>query len=181
MAQRATVAVAGHGARIHERAAELQRLALRIAEALGVVGILAVELMERRDGTVVVNELAMRPHNTGHWTQDGCVCDQFEQHIRAVAGWLAAQGVKPGDRVAIAMRNYPEWMLIYWACVSSGIALVGMNAWWTSEEMAYALDDSRPKALFVDGERLERLRERPEMAAGMKVIGVRTPAGAARR
>jgi long-chain acyl-CoA synthetase len=104
---------------------------------------------------------------------------EAHQQVNAVAAWLAAQGVAPGDRVAVSMRNYPEWMLIYWACVSSGIALVGMNAWWTSEEMAYALDDSRPKALFVDGERLERLRERPEMAAGMKVIGVRTPAGAA--
>ncbi|WP_232549440.1 5-(carboxyamino)imidazole ribonucleotide synthase [Propioniciclava soli] len=68
-----------------QRAAELQRLALRIAEALGVVGILAVELMERRDGTVVVNELAMRPHNTGHWSIEGAVTSQFENHLRAVA------------------------------------------------------------------------------------------------
>jgi 5-(carboxyamino)imidazole ribonucleotide synthase len=61
-----------------------QQLALRIAEELGVVGMLAVELMEREDGSVVVNELAMRPHNTGHWTIDGSHTSQFENHLRAV-------------------------------------------------------------------------------------------------
>ncbi len=58
----------------------------RIASELGVVGVLAVELMQRGDGSVVVNELAMRPHNTGHWTLDGAVTSQFENHLRAVAG-----------------------------------------------------------------------------------------------
>jgi len=61
-------------------------LAERIAGELGVVGVLAVELMERRDGSVVVNELAMRPHNTGHWTIGGAWTSQFENHLRAVAG-----------------------------------------------------------------------------------------------
>ena len=56
----------------------------RIAEELGVVGVLAVELMERPGGEVVVNELAMRPHNSGHWTMNGAVTSQFEQHLRAV-------------------------------------------------------------------------------------------------
>jgi 5-(carboxyamino)imidazole ribonucleotide synthase len=55
-----------------------------IAHELGVVGILAVELMQRADGSVVVNELAMRPHNTGHWTIDGAHTSQFENHLRAV-------------------------------------------------------------------------------------------------
>ncbi len=98
-----------------------------------------------------------------------------EAHARvgAVAAWMAAQGVAPGDRVAIAMRNYPEWMLIYWACVSCGIAVVGMNAWWTPEEMAYALADSAPKILFLDSERLARVLERPAMADGITLVGVR--------
>lgn len=74
----------------------------------------------------------------------------------SVANWLRAQGVRQGDRVAIAMRNYPEWMIIYWACVSIGVTVVGVNAWWTSEELDYALKDSRPKVLFCDRERLER-------------------------
>ena len=67
-----------------EDAERLQQMALRIAGELGVVGVLAVELMAARDGRVVVNELAMRPHNTGHWTIDGAVTSQFENHIRAV-------------------------------------------------------------------------------------------------
>jgi 5-(carboxyamino)imidazole ribonucleotide synthase len=65
-------------------AGEAQEIALRIAGALDVTGILAVELFETRDGRVLVNELAMRPHNTGHWSQDGAVTSQFENHLRAV-------------------------------------------------------------------------------------------------
>ena len=67
-----------------EQAAGAQQLALTIAHELGVVGVLAVELMQRADGSVVVNELAMRPHNTGHWTIDGAHTSQFENHLRAV-------------------------------------------------------------------------------------------------
>ena len=59
-------------------------LGVRIADGLGVTGMLAVELFQTRDGRILVNELAMRPHNSGHWTQDGAVTSQFEQHVRAV-------------------------------------------------------------------------------------------------
>nr|WP_028635746.1 5-(carboxyamino)imidazole ribonucleotide synthase [Nocardioides sp. URHA0032] len=65
-------------------AGEAQQIALRIAGALDVTGVLAVELFETDDGRVLVNELAMRPHNTGHWSQDGAVTSQFENHLRAV-------------------------------------------------------------------------------------------------
>jgi 5-(carboxyamino)imidazole ribonucleotide synthase len=67
-----------------DHAVAAQQLALEIAHELDVVGVLAVELMQRVDGSVVVNELAMRPHNTGHWTIDGAVTSQFENHLRAV-------------------------------------------------------------------------------------------------
>jgi 5-(carboxyamino)imidazole ribonucleotide synthase len=67
-----------------QRAAAAQRLGLRLADELGVVGVLAVELFETADGGLLVNELAMRPHNSGHWTMDGAVTSQFEQHLRAV-------------------------------------------------------------------------------------------------
>ena len=67
-----------------ELAGRAQEIALLIAGALDVTGILAVELFETTDGRVLVNELAMRPHNTGHWTQDGAVTSQFENHLRAV-------------------------------------------------------------------------------------------------
>ncbi len=61
-----------------------QEIAMRVAAELDVVGILAVELFETADGTVLVNELAMRPHNTGHWSIDGAITSQFENHLRAV-------------------------------------------------------------------------------------------------
>ena len=61
-----------------------EQLALRIAAELDVVGVLAVELFETTDGRLLVNELAMRPHNSGHWTMNGAVTSQFEQHLRAV-------------------------------------------------------------------------------------------------
>ena len=62
-----------------------RELGLRIAEGLDVTGVLAVELFQTRDGRLLVNELAMRPHNSGHWTIDGALTSQFEQHLRAVA------------------------------------------------------------------------------------------------
>jgi 5-(carboxyamino)imidazole ribonucleotide synthase len=66
-----------------DRAEEAQALALGLAQQLGVVGVLAVELFETRDG-LLVNELAMRPHNSAHWTIEGARTSQFEQHLRAV-------------------------------------------------------------------------------------------------
>jgi 5-(carboxyamino)imidazole ribonucleotide synthase len=65
-------------------AAQAQGIALRLSGELAVTGVLAVELFETTDGRVLVNELAMRPHNTGHWSQDGAVTSQFENHLRAV-------------------------------------------------------------------------------------------------
>jgi 5-(carboxyamino)imidazole ribonucleotide synthase len=67
-----------------DRAVEAQDVALHIAAALDVVGVLAVEMFETADGRVLVNELAMRPHNTGHWSIEGAVTSQFENHLRAV-------------------------------------------------------------------------------------------------
>jgi long-chain acyl-CoA synthetase len=97
-----------------------------------------------------------------------------EAHIlvASIANWLHAHGVKRGDRVAIAMRNFPEWMLIYWACVSVGVTVVGMNAWWTAEEMSYGFKDAQPKVAFVDPERMARIAERPEMVEGISLVAV---------
>jgi 5-(carboxyamino)imidazole ribonucleotide synthase len=67
-----------------ELALTAQQLALRVAGELGVVGVLAVELFELPSGQLLVNELAMRPHNSGHWTIEGAETSQFEQHLRAV-------------------------------------------------------------------------------------------------
>jgi 5-(carboxyamino)imidazole ribonucleotide synthase len=81
---RTTVAPAPGWRELQPRA---EAIAKTILDALDYVGVMGVELFELADGRLLVNEIAPRVHNTGHWTQDGCGCDQFEQHIRAVAGW----------------------------------------------------------------------------------------------
>lgn len=103
-----------------------QEIALRIAGELDVTGVLAVELFETRDGRVLVNELAMRPHNTGHWSQDGAVTSQFENHLRAVldlplgspaarAPWTVMVNIlggpdQPGAPVGRLYDGYPHAM-----------------------------------------------------------------------
>ena len=83
---------------------------------------------------------------------------EVQAMVRSLAAALHDDyGVRRGDRVAVSMRNYPEWVISYWAIVSLGAACVGMNAWWTTPEMLYGLQDSRPRVVIVDGERLERL------------------------
>jgi 5-(carboxyamino)imidazole ribonucleotide synthase len=67
--------------------AEAEAIAQKTLEALDYVGVIGVELFELADGSLRVNEFAPRVHNSGHWTLDGCEVDQFEQHVRAVAGW----------------------------------------------------------------------------------------------
>jgi long-chain acyl-CoA synthetase len=74
--------------------------------------------------------------------------------VASFANWLQANGVGSGDRVAIAMRNYPEWIFAYWGVIAVGGVVVGMNAWWVADEMAYALNDSKPKVLVADDQRL---------------------------
>jgi 5-(carboxyamino)imidazole ribonucleotide synthase len=85
-----------------ERAAAVQELALTIADALDVTGLLAVELFETDTG-VVVNELAMRPHNSGHWTIEGARTSQFEQHLRAVLDYPL--GATTPTAPAVVMAN----------------------------------------------------------------------------
>jgi|SRR5271166_4162614 len=86
----------------------------------------------------------------------------FGEHYR-IAASLAHRlvdrfGVKKGDRVAIAMRNLPEWIMAFWAIVLVGAVVVPLNAWWTGEELEYALSDSGTVVAFVDRERSERIR-----------------------
>jgi acyl-CoA synthetase (AMP-forming)/AMP-acid ligase II len=93
--------------------------------------------------------------------------------VARIANWLRSNGVGQHDRVAIAMRNYPEWMLSYWAIASIGAVSVGMNAWWVPEEMKYGLKDSTPKAMICDRERLERFAEIRDEFPDMLVAAVR--------
>ncbi len=99
---------------------------------------------------------------------------EAHRRVASIANWLQAQGVEPGDRVAIAMRNYPEWLLSYWATVSIGAAVVGVNAWWVGPELEYGLNDSAPKVLIADQERLDRALEHIDALPPMKIVGVRT-------
>jgi 5-(carboxyamino)imidazole ribonucleotide synthase len=81
---------------------QAQAIARRVADALDLVGLLAVEMFVDRDGSVLVNEIAPRPHNSGHWTIDACPASQFELHIRAIAGLPLPPAMRHSDAV---MKN----------------------------------------------------------------------------
>ena len=85
----------------------------------------------------------------------------FAEHYRAVATLAHALvdqfGISKGDRVAIAMRNLPEWVMAFWASIAVGAVVVPLNAWWTGPELAYGLSDSGTALVFVDEERRERI------------------------
>jgi long-chain acyl-CoA synthetase len=127
---------------------------------------------------IVVRGVAMRefasspPHlraiwelAQGHGDKDYVVYEderftyaEIGARVRALATLLHDRhGVRRGDRVAVAMRNYPEWVVCHWAILSIGAAVVGINAWWTSSELEYGLSDSRPKVMIADDERVERV------------------------
>ncbi|MFN3448551.1 MAG: 5-(carboxyamino)imidazole ribonucleotide synthase [Roseococcus sp.] len=121
-------------ARIPAAVAETARgHAARVAEALGAVGVLALEMFLLADGTLLGNEIAPRPHNSGHWTMDACDCGQFEQHIRAVAGLPLGRAARRADAV---MRNLvgPEG-LAAWPRL---VAAPGVVAHWYGKAEARA-------------------------------------------
>ncbi|GMA94282.1 hypothetical protein GCM10025881_11060 [Pseudolysinimonas kribbensis] len=154
------------------RAGELperaRRLATRIAERLDVTGVLAVELFETAEGGLAVNELAMRPHNTGHWSIDGAVTSQFEQHLRAVldlplgdpsptAPWSVMINVLGGpegqtmpERYPGAMADRPEVKLHSYAKTSRPGRKVG-HVTATGDELDDALARARAAAAFFQG------------------------------
>jgi long-chain acyl-CoA synthetase len=85
-------------------------------------------------------------------------------------------GIRKGDRVAIAMRNFPEWSLAFWAATAAGGVAVPLNAWWTAAELEYGLQDSGSRVLFCDAERHDRLA--PSLASlGLDPVVVAKPTG----
>ena len=82
-------------------------------------------------------------------------------------------GVQKGDRVAIAMRNLPEWSVAFFAATMIGAIAVPFNAFWNGEELAFAMSDSDPKILFADGERLERLAGHLGALQDVLLVGTR--------
>ena len=105
-----------------DAATEARRIAETIARKFGYVGVLAVEMFVLADGTLLVNEIAPRVHNSGHWTLDGASVSQFEQHIRAVAGWPLAKPVRHGrvemiNLIGSEIEDYRAWLTVPGAAV----------------------------------------------------------------
>jgi long-chain acyl-CoA synthetase len=99
----------------------------------------------------------------------------FEAFFRAVSAFaheLQVQGVAKGDRVAIIMRNVPEWPVAFYAAASLGAIVTPLNAWWTGPELEYGLVDSGSKIAIVDAERLERINEHLERCPDLKRVFV---------
>ena len=99
----------------------------------------------------------------------------FDAHraaVSALARRLIADGVKKGDRVAIIMRNLPEWSVAFWAAILAGAIVTPLNAWWTGPELEYGLVDSGTTLAIADAERWERLREHADNCPDLKRIYV---------
>ena len=103
-------------------AREARRIAETIAQKFNYVGVLAVEMFVLRDGEILVNEIAPRVHNSGHWTLDGASVSQFEQHIRAVAGWPLGKPIRRGrvemtNLIGSEVEDYRRWLAVPGAAV----------------------------------------------------------------
>jgi long-chain acyl-CoA synthetase len=118
-------------------------------------------------------ELDFLVYEDEHWT--------FEGHYLSaakLAGELVDRyGLRKGDRVAVAMRNLPEWSVAFWAAAAVGAVVVPLNAWWTGPELAYGLRDSGTKVLVCDQQRLDRLAPELEELAGLHILVARPEAG----
>lgn len=101
----------------------------------------------------------------------------FDRHYRTAAHLAhllrREHGVEPGDRVAIAMRNLPEWPIAFWAAAAAGAVLVPLNAWWTGPELAYGLRDSGARVLVADEERWQRVAGELDHLPGLDVLVAR--------
>ena len=100
--------------------------------------------------------------------------DTWRQACRLAHALVNDFGVKKGDHVAIAMRNYPEWIFGYVAIASIGAVAIAVNSLWTADEMAHGLNLSKPKVLIADQERIDRVMSLASLPEGLRIIGVRT-------
>ncbi|TNC31217.1 5-(carboxyamino)imidazole ribonucleotide synthase [Mumia zhuanghuii] len=164
-----------------ERAAEAEMLAMKVAAELDVVGILAVELFETVDGRLLVNELAMRPHNTGHWTMDGAVTGQFENHLRAVldlplgsprarAPYTVMVNILGGE-VGRLYDGYPHVMArdpdlkvhLYGKAVKPGRKVGHVTAY--GDDVDALLERARHAAAWFEGRRDDEIEDEAQEAA----------------
>ncbi len=106
------------------------------------------------------------------YENDRATFETFTRAALAVAAELTAAGVKKGDRVALIMRNLPEWPAIFFGATIIGAIITPLNAWWTGPELEYGLVDSGTKVAFVDAERLERIAEHLINCPDLKTVYV---------
>jgi len=162
-----------------ERATAAQELAVRIADRLGVVGMLAVELFETADG-ILVNELAMRPHNSGHWTIDGAVTSQFEQHLRAVLDYPLGSTAMTAPVVVMANVLGGNAAAEDWAGPGLDERIHHFMAHWPDVKLHwYGKGQRRGRKLghvTARGAELEEVRARAVAAARYLADGVVDPA-----
>jgi 5-(carboxyamino)imidazole ribonucleotide synthase len=147
---------------------DAQQIALTTAAALGVTGVMAIELFETMDGRILVNELAMRPHNTGHWTIEGTITSQFENHVRAVldlplgapharAPWTVMVNIL-GSRIGDLYDGYPHAMArdpqlkvhVYGKVVEPGRKLGHVTAY--GDDLEDVLQRARHAAAWFQGD-----------------------------
>ncbi len=123
-------------------AREAVSMARRIAENMDYVGVLGVEMFVTRDGKLLVNEIAPRVHNSGHWTLDACEVSQFEQHVRAVAGWPLGRPERHSDAV---MENLIGAEIETWRELagSAGLHIYGKRAVRPGRKMGHITRISR--------------------------------------
>jgi 5-(carboxyamino)imidazole ribonucleotide synthase len=153
-------------------ALQAQQVAMTVAAELGVTGILAVELFETKDGRILVNELAMRPHNTGHWSMDGAVTGQFENHLRAVLDlplgspaprqrWTVMVNVLGGDHGSLSENLYAGYphvfardphlkVHLYGKSVKPGRKVGHVTAY--GEDLAEVVERARHAAAWFSGD-----------------------------
>ena len=146
-------------------AAEAARVAWRVADRLALVGVLAVEMFVDRAGRVLVNEIAPRPHNSGHWTIDACPASQFELHVRAVAGLPLPPGMRHADAV---MKNLvgPDETALWPAIVATPRLIPHL----------YGKAEARPGRKMGHVTRLFPRGELPDDAGIAEALGVAKPA-----
>jgi 5-(carboxyamino)imidazole ribonucleotide synthase len=162
-----------------ELATAAQQLAIRIAERLGVVGLLAVELFQTADG-VLVNELAMRPHNSGHWTIEGSRTSQFEQHLRAVLDYPLGATAMTAPVVVMANVLGGAASAADWSGASLDERVHHLMAHWPDVKLHWYGKGQRPGRklghVTALGDELAEVRARATAAARYLADGVVEPA-----
>jgi long-chain acyl-CoA synthetase len=127
---------------------------------------------------VFVNGLRFRDREFLVYEDERATFDSFARATLTLAHRLQADGVKKGDRVAVIMRNLPEWPVCFWAGQLVGAIVTPLNAWWTGPELEYGLADSGTKVALVDDERLDRIAEFLDALPDLQKVYVTRHAGA---